>query len=153
VLPEGTPLSVVAPLDRRRRLEALRDVRASDDFTALAVLFKRATNIVKDVPRAAASSYDGAALRAGLVEPAEQALADALAERQAAIAAAAAGGRYREALGEIAALRPSVDRFFAEVFVMVDDPALRQASLTLLAALRDAVLDIADLSQIAGTPA
>src|SRR5690606_4137007 len=86
VLPEGTPLSVVAPLGRRRRLEALRDVRASDDFTALAVLFKGATNIVKDVPRAAASSYDGAALRAGLVEPAEQALADALAERQAAIA-------------------------------------------------------------------
>ena len=36
---------------------------------------------------------------------------------------------------------------------MVDDPALRQARLTLLAALRDAVLDIADLSQIAGTPA
>ncbi len=153
VLPEGTPLAGVVPLDLRRRLEALREVRASDDFTALAVLFKRATNIVKDVPRAPASGYDGAALRAGLVEPAEQALADALAARQAAIAAAAAEGRYREALGEIAALRPTVDRFFAEVFVMVDDPALRQARLTLLAALRDAVLDIADLSQIAGTPA
>jgi len=35
----------------------------------------------------------------------------------------------------------------------VDDAALRQARLTLLAALRDTVLDIADLSQIAGAQA
>ena len=62
-------------------------------------------------------------------------------------------GGYTRALLEVAALRPAVDRFFTEVFVMVDDPALRQARLGLLAALRDTVRAIADLSAIAGPPA
>lgn len=153
VLPEGTTLAGLSPLDVRRRLEAVRDVRATADFAALATLFKRVTNIVKELPRAAPSSYDVAALEAALVEPAERALAEALAARRTAIADAAAAGRYREALTEIAALRPAVDRFFADVFVMADDLALRQRRLTLLAALRDTVLDIADLSQIAGAQA
>jgi glycyl-tRNA synthetase beta chain len=48
----------------------------------------------------------------------------------------------------VAALRPAVDRFFSEVFVMVDDTALRQARLRLMAELRDMVLDLADISEI-----
>ena len=60
---------------------------------------------------------------------------------------------YTRALLEIAALRPAVDRFFTEVFVMVEDPALRQARLALLADLRDTVRAIADLSSIAGPQA
>ena len=153
VLPEATTLAGLAPLGVRRRIEALKAVRATPDFAPLAALFKRATNIVKDVPRATASSYDVAALSTVLTEPAEQALAAALDTRRAVIAEAAAAGEFRTALGEIAALRPAVDQFFTDVFVMVDDAGLRQARLTLLAALRDTVLDIADLSQIAGAQA
>lgn len=153
VLPAGTSLAGLAPLAVRKRIEAVRAMRATPDFAALAALFKRATNIVKDLPRAASASYDVEALRAALVEPAERDLGEALDGRRAAIAAAADAGDYRTALGEIAALRPAVDRFFTDVFVMVDDAALRQARLTLLAALRDTVLDIADLSQIAGAQA
>ena len=60
---------------------------------------------------------------------------------------------YTRALLDVAALRPAVDRFFTEVFVMVEDPALRQARLALLADLRDTVRAIADLSSIAGPQA
>jgi len=152
VLPEGQGLAGLSPLAARQRLDAVRAVRPSADFEPLAVLFKRAANIVKDVP-AADPHGDLAAIRAALQEPAEQALADALQVRRASIAAAVAQADYARALLEIAALRPAVDRFFTDVFVMVEDPALRQARLALLAALRDTVRAIADLSAIAGPQA
>jgi glycyl-tRNA synthetase beta chain len=88
-----------------------------------------------------------------LQEPAEQALADALESRRASIAAAVGQADYVRALQEVAALRPAVDRFFTDVFVMADDAALRQARLGLLAVLRDSVRAIADLSSIAGPQA
>lgn len=152
VLPEGQGLAGLSPLSVRQRLEAVRAVRPSADFEPLAVLFKRAANIVKDVPPADPHG-DLAAIRAALQEPAEQALADALQARRASIAAAVGQADYARALTEVAALRPAVDRFFTDVFVMVDDPALRQARLALLAALRDTVRAIADLSAIAGPQA
>ena len=45
-------------------------------------------------------------------------------------------------------LRPAVDRFFTDVFVMADDPRLRTARLTLMADLRDLILELADISEI-----
>ena len=48
-----------------------------------------------------------------------------------------ARGDYRRAFAEVAGLRPAVDRFFTEVFVMADDARLRTARLTLMADLRD----------------
>ncbi len=153
VLPEGQGVEGLAPLAVRHRLEALRTVRPSADFEPLAVLFKRATNIVKDVPPTDPAALDLAALRADLREPAELALAEALEARRATIAAAVAEADYVRALHEVAALRPAVDRFFTEVFVMVDDAPLRRARLHLLAALRDTVRAIADLSSIAGPQA
>ena len=153
VLPEGQGLRGLSPLSVRQRLDALRVVRPSADFEPLAALFKRATNIVKDVPPADPGTRDHAAIRAALVEPAELALADALEARRTSIAAAVGQADYTRALLDVAALRPAVDRFFTEVFVMVDDAALRQARLALLADLRDTVRAIADLSSIAGPQA
>lgn len=153
VLPEGQTLSGLAPLGVRQRLEALRAVRPSADFEPLAVLFKRATNIVKDVAPTASAAIDVPSIAARLREPAEHALAEALQTRRTAIATAAASADYSRALLEVAALRSAVDRFFTEVFVMVDDAPLREARLSLLAALRDTVRDIADLSAIAGPQA
>jgi glycyl-tRNA synthetase beta chain len=41
-----------------------------------------------------------------------------------------------------------VDRFFNDVFVMVEDPALRQARLRLMKSLARLVLRLADVSEI-----
>jgi glycyl-tRNA synthetase beta chain len=71
-------------------------------------------------------------------EPAELALLDTL-EPPGRPSGRHRAADYRRALIE-AALRPAVDRFFTEVFVMVEDAALKTARLTLMAELRDLVL-------------
>ncbi len=50
---------------------------------------------------------------------------------------------------ELGALSAPVDRFFVDVLVMADDPAVRSARLALLTALRRTILNIADISEIA----
>ncbi len=49
----------------------------------------------------------------------------------------------------IAALQPVVAKFFDDVLVMAEDEALRAARLALVATLRDLILEIADISEIA----
>ena len=132
----------VSPLRARRIAESLQRMRTSEDFQGLAVLFKRVKNIAKELPEVAALD------REALTEPAERALLDQLDRRRPAVAAAAASADYARALTEIAALRPVVDRFFNEVFVMADDARVRTARLTLMANLRDLVLHLADISEI-----
>ena len=132
----------VAPLRARRVAEALQRMRTSDDFLALAVLFKRVKNITKELGEVPALD------RAALTEPAELALLDALDARRPGVDAAAARADYTRAFAEIAGLRPFVDRFFTEVFVMADDVRVRTARLTLMAHLRDLILTLADISEI-----
>ena len=134
--------SADTPLRARRVAEALASLGGSGDMAALAVLFKRVKNIAREL------AEPGHVDRATLVEPAELALLHELDTRQPRIEAAAESADYRQALTEIAALRPAVDRFFTDVFVMADDPRLRSARLGLMAALRDLVLAIADISEI-----
>ncbi len=132
----------VSPLRARRVAEALQSLRASADFQALAVLFKRVKNIARELKEAVAPD------RAALVEPAEQALLAELDARRPRVQQASARADYKQALSEIAGLRPAVDRFFTEVFVMADDARLRTARLALMADLRDLILSLADISEI-----
>ncbi|HEY8551082.1 MAG TPA: glycine--tRNA ligase subunit beta, partial [Vicinamibacterales bacterium] len=146
VLPAGARLDDVAPLDVRRRLEALRDIRGSADFEALAIAFKRVKNIAREMdgppPADALEAAAGA-------EPAEAALAAAIGEREPRIREAAKGGDYRTALRLAAGFREPVDRFFTDVLVMHDDLAIRARRLALLARLRDLVMELADISEVA----
>jgi len=57
-------------------------------------------------------------------------------------------GKYREALQEIAKLRPAVDRFFDDVMVMAEDEQVRKNRLTLLSGLLSEFSTIADFSEI-----
>lgn len=132
----------VRPLRARRVAEALSSMRSSEDFQALAVLFKRVKNISKDL------TGDAALERGALTEPAEQALLGELDARRPRVEQAAAGADYKRAFTEIAGLRAPVDKFFTDVFVMADDPRLRTARLALMAELRDLILDLADISEI-----
>ncbi len=134
---------VAAPHDARLRLEALQRVRASADFEALAVAFKRVKNLSRE-------------LKAGPVEtprPADRAGRGRAARRVPRPAASRSGRRrprrdYVEAFRLASLFRPAVDRFFTDVFVMVDDAALRDQRLTLLWRLHDLILDLADISEI-----
>jgi glycyl-tRNA synthetase beta chain len=135
----------VSPLRARRVAEALQAMRSSADFQALAVLFKRVKNIAREL------KSDVPLDRAALGEPAEQALLQELDLRRPRIEEAARRADYRRAFTEIAGLRPAVDRFFSDVFVMADDQRLRTARLKLMAELRDLILELADISEIIPT--
>jgi glycyl-tRNA synthetase beta chain len=138
----ATAAADVSPLRARRIAEAIQRMRGSDDFQALAVLFKRVKNIAKELPAGVASDPTA------LTEAAERALVEELDARRPRIKAAAARSEYRAAFMDIAGLRAAVDRFFTEVFVMADDVRVRNARLTLMADLRDLILHLADISEI-----
>jgi glycyl-tRNA synthetase beta chain len=144
--------SLPSPLLVRRKLEALQSIRQSADFEALAVAFKRVKNIVRELP-AEAQALDEAALDATLREPAERALLDEIKARRPQIDAAVSRGDYRAAFIAASGFRPAVDKFFTDVLVMHEDLALRHARLRLVAALRDLILGLADISEIAGSEA
>jgi glycyl-tRNA synthetase beta chain len=141
----GRLAGVADPLDTRRRLEALRAVRGSADFEALAVAFRRVKNLSRELQGPAVDAVDR------LTEPAEQALLAEFAARSASIREAAAARRYDQAFRVASGFRPAVDRFFTDVFVMVDDAELRVQRLSLLRRLHELLLELADISEIVPT--
>ena len=132
----------VVPLRALRMAAALKGMRGSEDFQALAVLFKRVKNIARELK--AHTTLE----RAALTESAELALLAELDARRPRIEQAARTADYRQAFTDLAGLRPVVDRFFTEVFVMAEDARVKTARLTLLADLRNLILNLADISEI-----
>ena len=57
-------------------------------------------------------------------------------------------GNYDKALSHIATLRPSVDTFFDDVMVMVDDQAVRENRLALLQGIAVDFRKIADFAKL-----
>ena len=137
-------LSTLDILEARKKLDALTQMAGSEALLGVAALLKRVKNITKGV--AAPRALDD--VTPALQEAAEQALASELAARAGVIRAAAGRGDYREAFTAIAALQPSVAKFFDDVLVMAEDERLRTARLGLVATLRDLILGIADISEI-----
>ena len=127
------------------RIDALSKSRSSADFQALAGLFKRVKNITKGFDKTAGIDV----LRGRLHEPAELALADELGQRMPGIEEALVEARYVDAMKSLAGLRQPLDGFFTDVLVMAEDKDLRDARLTLLATMREAILRIADIAEIA----
>jgi glycyl-tRNA synthetase beta chain len=136
-------IDAVSPVEARGKLEALARLAGSEALLGVAVLLKRVKNISKGV----SPPPDGAGT-SRLVEPAERALAGVLETQGAAIREAAARGDYRDAFSTMAALQPAVATFFDEVLVMAEDAEVRAARLGLVAALRDLVLGVADISEM-----
>ncbi len=130
------------PLDARRRLEALRAVRGSQDFEALAVAFKRVKNLATELAGGPLERLDL------LTGPAEVALVSEYRSRGEAIRRAVGAADYHTAFKEASGFRPVVDRFFTDVFVMVEDETLRRQRLTLVWRLHELLLGLADISEI-----
>ena len=128
--------------DLRSRIEAVSELGAAPEFQALAIAFKRAFNITKESAR---GSVDSALLEAG----AETALAERFETVRDQIREATGERRYADALKLVAKdLGAPIDRFFEEVFVMVDDPKVRENRLRLLGEIADAVNGIAHFHQL-----
>ena len=130
--------------DIPKRLAAVRAFSALPEAAALAAANKRVGNILKKVDGEVEAKVSAALLK----EAAESALSAALAEVGPKAGAAFASGDYTASLQALAALRSPVDRFFDEVMVNADDPALRANRLGLLATLHGAMNRVADLSKL-----
>ena len=130
--------------DVPRRLAAVRAFAALPEAAALAAANKRVGNILKK-SEGARGDVDTALL----IEPAEAALAAALATVAAAADRAFEQADYTASLQALAALKAPVDAFFDTVLVNAEDPALRSNRLALLARLHAAMNRVADLSRLA----
>ncbi|KPK14304.1 MAG: hypothetical protein AMJ62_13255 [Myxococcales bacterium SG8_38] len=129
--------------DLQARIEAVAEVRDAPEFETLAIAFKRAFNITKDSARGA---IDPELLEAG----AETTLARRFATVRDQIREATSERRYADALKLVAKeLGAPIDRFFDDVFVMVENDAVRENRLRLLGEIADVVNGIAHFHQLA----
>ncbi len=136
---QPTPLYQVLP-----RLNAVRQFMGEPEAAALCAANKRISNILKKSEGPAASVDPKV-----LVDPAERALAEILAEIAPKAEQAFLSQDYTSALKQLAALRVPVDAFFESVMVNAEDPALRANRLGLLASLSRAMNQVADISRLA----
>lgn len=128
------------------RLVAVHTLRPDPDFVLVAAAFKRAANILK---QAGVSFGEDAAVDALLLtDAAEKGLYAAVCRVEGDNREKAALGDFEQALRSLVALKPEVDRFFEDVMVMVDDPAVKKNRLSLLARLSRLFTMVADISQI-----
>ena len=134
-------------VDAIRRMEAIRAIRKTKNFEPIAVSFKRIRKILEKAGPEA--GWRLSSVRSDLfAEDAERELHAGAASAMKQVEQQKRSGRYKEALQEIAKLRPSVDRFFDEVMVNADDELIRKNRLTLLSGLLSEFSTIADFSEI-----
>ncbi|MDP4002772.1 glycine--tRNA ligase subunit beta [Methylobacterium sp. NEAU K] len=135
-----------------RRVEALGKFLDTEDGKNLLAGYKRAANILRIEEKKDGRAYDAApeAALAAAGEPAEQALATALAEARETASAAVAREDFAGAMQALSTLRAPVDAFFQDVTVNAPDPKLRENRLLLLNALRAATREVAEFSKIEG---
>jgi glycyl-tRNA synthetase beta chain len=126
------------------RIAAVRSFAALPEAEALASANKRIVNIIRKSGGEAAPAVD----RSLFADGAEHDLFAAVQKLLPVVHAHVARGEYTEALCVLASARTSVDRFFEEVLVMADDPAVRANRLALLRGLAEAMNQVADISKL-----
>ncbi|WP_422375130.1 glycine--tRNA ligase subunit beta [Roseibium sp.] len=133
-----------------KRVEALGTFISSDDGINLLAGYKRAVNILKAEEKKDGAPVTGKPHADHLQEQAEIDLAAAIDTARAEAAAAVGQENFEGAMEALSKLRAPVDRFFDDILVNADDPALRKNRLQLLAEIRDATHVVADFSRVAG---
>jgi len=149
------------PADARAWMLALAGFRTRDDFLRLARGFKRCANILKgevldaDARVAAVARWRdggggaGGESFAGLHEPAEADLRDAVVAGVPDLLADEGRHDYVAVFQRLSGLGPSIDRFFDEVRVNVEDDCLRGIRMAFLRELHALFLRFADFAQVA----
>lgn len=134
-------VSADAPADALCQARVIRDHHDEPLFHGITRVAIRLTNISKNFP-------GGDVQPTLLVEPAEQDLYALYLEIEPKAVLLAARGEFAELLSLLARLVPAVDRLFAEILVMVEDPDLRQTRLALVWRLANLFRLLGDLTQL-----
>ena len=125
--------------------EAVRAFADLPEAGALAAANKRIVNILRKSGSEAAVAVD----RARLTDGAEHDLFLAFQKLQPIVDDRCAAGDFAGALLALASAKPAVDRFFDDVLVMADDPAVRANRLALLRGVAQTMNRAADISKLA----
>ena len=131
--------------DFAARLRAVNAFVSHPAASNLAAANKRIANILRQSELEATLTPSNDMLR----EEAEVALMRALEDIRSDVAPLLQERAYPEALTRLAELQQPVDAFFDDVMVMAEDERLRQNRLSLLQALREQFLQVADISRLA----
>lgn len=129
--------------DALARARALEAFRGDPRFAPLVILFKRVANILKAATDPLPASLD----TARLVDAHEQALLAATERARVRTSELWEKGDYTAILPELLAMGEAIHGFFDKVMVNVDDVAVRQNRLKLLADVRELFLRGWDLSR------
>ncbi|PCJ35727.1 MAG: glycine--tRNA ligase subunit beta [Cellvibrionales bacterium] len=139
--------SPTRPLDIHRRVQAVNGFSQLPEARNLASANKRVSNILSKQDSEMSTTVDASLL----LEPAEKALAEQLAQLSETLKPLIVDKDYSQILQQLAQLQQPVDDFFDQVMVMADDLALRQNRLAILSQLRELFLEVADVSLLANT--
>ncbi|VAW86271.1 Glycyl-tRNA synthetase beta chain [hydrothermal vent metagenome] len=134
------------PHDLAQRLNAVSAFRILEEAESLAAANKRIHNILRKANGELPQKVNSEQLEEGT----ERNLYNQILSLQKKITPLLATGQYEESLTCLAVMRPEVDRFFDEIMVMVDDPAIRNNRLALLTMLRELFSGVADISCLQG---
>ena len=132
------------------RVEALGTFLKGEDGANLLTAYKRASNIVRIEEKNDGRTYGDAPSIKDFREAEEKDLHASLTAAAKASSAAVGKEDFMVAMTELAQLRRPVDRFFDEVTVNCEEPALRANRLRLLSQIRATLDGVADFSQIEG---
>ncbi len=134
------PLDLV---DLLARTSAVQGMSRRSEFDPLMVGFKRAHRLTER------EHWDHKGIDPARFEhPTEGNLYRQLQEAQASVPLCVSRGNYAEGLDILVGMKPAIDAFFDGVLVNAEDPALRANRLSLLDAVDDLFMSIADFSQI-----
>lgn len=138
---------VTRPLDFDKRLQAVEYFKKLDEAASLSAAHKRVKNILASAgqPEKLADLKLNQKL---LEEDAETDLAAKVLEMEGVVEKLCAESKYEEALREIAKLKSTVDFFFDNVMVMVDNKKVRNNRLALLKKLQNLFYAVADISYL-----
>jgi glycyl-tRNA synthetase beta chain len=135
--------------DFDRRLRAVGEFARRNEASSLAAANKRVANILrKQAEEANAAPIPATVDPAYFEVDAERELHAALASARTDSKGLLAAGDYTATLARLAALQAPVDRFFDDVLVNAEDPAVRANRLALLAQLKATFGAIADISRL-----
>lgn len=138
-------LALRPPLEQvHARIQACASFAQRPEAESLAAANKRVSNLLKKAEGELATLDDKL-----LVEPAERELAAKIQELQPVAQAQFEAGEFDASLATLAQARGAVDKFFQDVMVMAEDPAIRANRLALLAKLHALMNQVADLSRLA----
>ncbi|MFI4962376.1 MAG: glycine--tRNA ligase subunit beta [Legionellales bacterium] len=129
--------------DLDKRLNALKLFVSQPEAVSLSAACKRVSNLITQ----AGGSHSTAIINPDLIEAgAEQSLYDSIQSLSKQVSSLYSSADYGAVLQHLATLKEPVDAFFDNVMVLVDEVALRNNRLTLLAGLQDLLQGVADIS-------